>query len=38
MSRLVAVSGVAPAKGYVAMERATNLLFEMATRWVYAPR
>jgi hypothetical protein len=31
---LVAVSGIAPAKGYVASERATNLLLEMATRWV----
>ena len=29
---LVAVSGVAPAKAYVALGRATNLLLEMATR------
>jgi len=31
---LVAVSGVAPAKGDVPSERATSLLLEMATRWV----
>ena len=31
---LVAVSGVSPAKVTLLSERATNLLLEMATRWV----
>jgi len=31
---LVAVSGVAPAKGYVALGESNSLLLEMATRWV----